>query len=893
MGSSHSSQTKIIVSTKQDLIKENPSILKLKNCANIEKIGQYEVPIGEKFYGVRQVSGNGNSEIIMTILTEYECNKHEKIRQQIVNQHEIVPIWDTGDYDMFLKYSISPKGTCNLNEYLTYYEPNLEESLKIYSQIEKGLLKLHSMNIIHGNLKPENILFFEEDFTFKLFDFKYSVLDNQPSEFRHSNEYTAPEVLLASQIVDKSADLFSLGCILFKLLTRQPLRIKGETFAQMMIREKRRIGVGKYIDETTKEIMGLHSNLLEHLKALLSVTNPSEAGIPPPAVIKTALTFLERDRVETVKKKLEKYYDFLKKNNRTPKDARMTGDLEVDAQNLVCEDRLLNREFMSSIVNLKSNKVNCEPFLRVKLLISDLGNSPFMTKLMSYFSNADMGIVHTGLLIGEWKIEWVNSSTVSIRSEQIESDKTLAIIDIGEIRGAENVKQTFRKLTEIICKYNGSVQYHQFKANCQHFTSEVLSALNLQLPKSECFDKYFDNLRNGKVDRAFSKTLRDSNGPTTTSTFLKLCNNSTRPYVTSESYGVENENQEYDVQIPIESWRLSQAEFKGVEMAKKKIRVCLKEFNITPEKVGYSESLDLEAQRYVCEDRFMHFHFVRPTMKKNSRIVSNIPAVVRVKLLVSSLGKHELTKKAMATFAAILNVNNYGVVHTGILIGEWKIEWYDNSLVRVECDSDQKLDTNNTIAAIDIGEIAGADNVKKAFELITKISCNYNATKNYSLLGANCQHFVSDLLEALNLTLPVSESFKIYFDKLKRGETDRTFFVNENLATLFKTCNITNPYIGLKNITFENRKSLDEFCHFLEHIKYFDIEAGQSDFWLLKAFDRSFVLVGEDEICLTFDSTGVKENGFFTTNGGRDQDSITHIKYSVKDVDFSDCVLKR
>ncbi|EFC35395.1 predicted protein, partial [Naegleria gruberi] len=222
-----------------------------------------------------------------------------------------------------------------------------------------------------------------------------------------------------------------------------------------------------------------------------------------------------------------------------------------------------------------------------------------------------------------------------------------------------------------------------------------------------------------------------SNNPTTTSTFLKLCNNSTRPYVNSESSGVENENQEYDVQIPIESWRLSQAEFKGVELAKKKIRAYLKEFNTTPEKLGYSESLDLEAQRYVCEDRFMHFHFVRPTMKKNSRIVSNIPAVVSVKLLVSSLRKHELTKKAMATFADILNVNNYGVVHTGILIGEWKIEWNDNSLVRVECDSDQKLDANNTIAAIDIGEIAGADNVKKAFELITKISCNYNATKNY------------------------------------------------------------------------------------------------------------------------------------------------------------------
>ncbi|EFC46574.1 predicted protein [Naegleria gruberi] len=226
------------------------------------------------------------------------------------------------------------------------------------------------------------------------------------------------------------------------------------------------------------------------------------------------LTLLEKDRVGMAKKKLEKYYDFLRKNNRTPKDARMTGDLEVDAQNLVCEDRLLNREFMSSIVKQNSKKLNCEPFLRVKLLISDLGNSPFMTKLMSYFSNADMGIVHTGLLIGEWKIEWFNSSTVIVRSDsiqQIKSDKTIAAIDIGEIRGAENVKQTFRKLTEIICKYNGSVQYHQFKANCQHFTSEVLSALNLQLPKSECFDKYFDNLRNGKVDRTFyfSEILRD------------------------------------------------------------------------------------------------------------------------------------------------------------------------------------------------------------------------------------------------------------------------------------------------------------------------------------------------------------------------------------------------
>ena len=84
---------------------------------------------------------------------------------------------------------------------------------------------MHSVGICHRDLKPENILLKDDDVRIcdvgssKVLDFD-SFLNTPYIVTRY---YRAPELLLASRYYDHSIDVWSVGCILFELLTKTPL----------------------------------------------------------------------------------------------------------------------------------------------------------------------------------------------------------------------------------------------------------------------------------------------------------------------------------------------------------------------------------------------------------------------------------------------------------------------------------------------------------------------------------------------------------------------------------------------------------------------------------------------------------------------------------------------
>lgn len=93
---------------------------------------------------------------------------------------------------------------------------NLELIIKYFKDVCEGLQYLHSKKILHGNLKPKNILIKEK--VAKLSD--YGLLSElNPEKIPTLLPYLAPEVLSGKKYEEKS-DIWSMGVIFYEILSK-------------------------------------------------------------------------------------------------------------------------------------------------------------------------------------------------------------------------------------------------------------------------------------------------------------------------------------------------------------------------------------------------------------------------------------------------------------------------------------------------------------------------------------------------------------------------------------------------------------------------------------------------------------------------------------------------
>ncbi len=104
-------------------------------------------------------------------------------------------------------------------------KPNLETVRGIVEQIAKGLRAFHRKEMLHQDIRPDNIMI-DTTGTVKIIDFGSTkitgVVEAAPAENRNeilgTQQYTAPEYFLGEPASSRS-DLFSLGVITYQMLT--------------------------------------------------------------------------------------------------------------------------------------------------------------------------------------------------------------------------------------------------------------------------------------------------------------------------------------------------------------------------------------------------------------------------------------------------------------------------------------------------------------------------------------------------------------------------------------------------------------------------------------------------------------------------------------------------
>ena len=143
----------------------------------------------------------------------------------------------------------------------------------------------------------------------------------------------------------------------------------------------------------------------------------------------------------------------------------------------------------------------------------------------------------------------------------------------------------------------------------------------------------------------------------------------------------------------------------------------------------------------------------------------------------------------------------YGALHAGLVVGNIRIEWGQESIVEALPEDD--IPSDDFVATVqNKGELGqGAAETCKKFSLANRERCtdekikliintaekkkevlsnlvqvitNYNLKRKYDLFSCNCQHFVRDALAALGINEPprFSGQLRDYLEHLKQGKME-------------------------------------------------------------------------------------------------------------------------
>jgi serine/threonine protein kinase len=154
-----------------------------------------------------------------------------------LNHPHIVRHYGGGQMDGRLFYAMQLLTHGNLKQYLQDFGPlPWPQTAAFGVQIASALQHAHNHGVIHRDLKPSN-LFFDDRGDLVLGDFGIA-RDTYDSDITDQGmtvgtySYMSPEQITADGRISGKADLYSLGCVLFEMLTGR-VPFQGANFAQV------------------------------------------------------------------------------------------------------------------------------------------------------------------------------------------------------------------------------------------------------------------------------------------------------------------------------------------------------------------------------------------------------------------------------------------------------------------------------------------------------------------------------------------------------------------------------------------------------------------------------------------------------------------------------------
>ncbi|MGE0326090.1 MAG: serine/threonine protein kinase [Polyangiaceae bacterium] len=191
---------------------------------------------------------------IKLIAKEYSQSREARHRFRVeataaakLRSRFVVQVYDSGETDEGLPYLVMEMLSGEtLERRLDHGPVPLEDVVRITAMVARGLSLAHQQGIVHRDLKPANIfLAHSEDDggeVAKVLDFgiaKVSDVNQNTSTTRTGTvlgtpQFMSPEQVRGLKSVDSRADIYSLGMVVYNMLTGR-LAFEGEAFGDLLL----------------------------------------------------------------------------------------------------------------------------------------------------------------------------------------------------------------------------------------------------------------------------------------------------------------------------------------------------------------------------------------------------------------------------------------------------------------------------------------------------------------------------------------------------------------------------------------------------------------------------------------------------------------------------------
>ncbi len=220
-----------------------------------EKVGPYDIKreLGKGTLGTVYLGRDSRSGVDVAVKTipladEFEQAHLERIRKRFFSEAErasrldhpaIVSIYEVGESDNLVYVAMEYLEGQRLSDHIT---PDrllrVPVVLDLIARVAEAVDYAHRRSVIHGDLKPANLLYKAETNEIKITDFGIARLTDSgrtKTGIRLGTpSFTPPEQLAGEKITNRS-DLFSLGVALYQLLTGS-LPFQADSMAALMHR---------------------------------------------------------------------------------------------------------------------------------------------------------------------------------------------------------------------------------------------------------------------------------------------------------------------------------------------------------------------------------------------------------------------------------------------------------------------------------------------------------------------------------------------------------------------------------------------------------------------------------------------------------------------------------